>query len=65
MATKNWKIDSWDAGWYQIRRCLTEHNLGADELTKLSKANEILAHKILPKIEEYGFLDKDEIFDKI
>lgn len=65
MVTKNWKIDTWDAGWYQIRRCLTEHNLGADELGKLSKANEILANRILPKIEEYGFLDKDEIFDKI
>jgi hypothetical protein len=22
MATNKWKIDTWDAGWYQIRRCL-------------------------------------------
>jgi hypothetical protein len=65
MATKNWKIDTWDAGWYQIRRCLMEHRLGSEELEELNKANEKLADKILPKIEEYGFLDKDEIYDKI
>lgn len=65
MATHKWKIDSWDAGWYQIRRCLTEHNLGVDELKQLSKSNEKLANKILPKIEEYGFLDKDEVYDDV
>lgn len=65
MATKDFKIDTWDAGWYQIRRCLTEHNLATDELKELSKANEKLADKILPQIEEYGFLDKDEVYDEI
>ena len=65
MTTKKWKIDTWDAGWYQIRRCLTEHNLATDELKELSRANEKLANKILPQIEEYGFLDKDEIYDAI
>jgi len=65
MATAKWKIDTWDVGWYQIRRCLTEHRLAADELKKLSKANEQLAHKILPQIEEFGFLDKDEVYGEI
>lgn len=65
MVTKNWKIDTWDAGWYQIRRCLAEHNLATDEIKELSKANEILAHKILPQIIEYGFLDKDEVYGVI
>lgn len=65
MATNKWKIDTWDAGWYQIRRCLTEHNLATDELKELSKANEQLANKILPQIEEFGFLDKDEVYDEI
>ena len=64
MATHKWKIDSWDAGWYQIRRCLSEHNLATDELRELNKANEKLANKILPMIEEYGFLDKDEVFEQ-
>lgn len=65
MATNKWKIDTWDAGWYQIRRCLTEHNLATDELKELSKSNEQLANKILPQIEEFGFLDKDEVYDEI
>ena len=65
MATNKWKIDTWDTGWYQIRRCLTEHNLATDELKELSKANEELALKILPQIEEFGFLDKDEVYDEI
>lgn len=65
MATNKWKIDTWDAGWYQIRRCLTEHNLASDELIKLNKANENLANKIIPQIVEFGFLDKDEIYDEI
>ena len=65
MATHNWKIDNWDAGWYQIRRCLKEHNLGMDELNELSIANDNLANKILPQIEEFGFLDKDEVYEEI
>ena len=64
MITNKWKIETWDAGWYQIRRCLTEHNIALDELKELSKANEKLAEKILPQIEEFGFLDKDEVFDE-
>ena len=65
MATNKWKIDSWDAGWYQIRRCLAEHNFATDEIKDLSRANELLANKILPQIEELGFLDKDEVFDEL
>jgi hypothetical protein len=65
MATQNWKIDTWDAGWYQIRRSLTEHNLAADELNELKTASDELAKKILPQIEEFGFLDKDEVYEEI
>lgn len=65
MATNKWKIDTWDAGWYQVRRCLTEHNLATDEIKELSKVNEQLANKILPQIETFGFLDKDEVYDEI
>lgn len=63
MATAKWKISTWDAGWYQIRRCLEESNLAADELRSLKIANDHLAGKILPQIEEYGFLDRDEVYE--
>ena len=65
MATFKWKIDNWDAGWYQIRRCLTEHNFCTESLYELKLANKELANKILPQIEEFGFLDKDEVFADI
>ena len=65
MATNKWKIHTWDAGWYQVRRCLAEHNFATEEIKELSKANQQLANKILPQIEEYGFLDKDEVYENI
>ncbi|HRO41797.1 MAG TPA: hypothetical protein PL009_03130 [Flavipsychrobacter sp.] len=65
MVTGKWKIATWDAGWYQIRQCLKEHHLAADELADLSIAHNALAGKLLPQIEEYGFLDKDEVYDKV
>lgn len=64
MATKKWKIDTWDAGWYQIRRCLSEHNIGSDEMALLGESHKRLGDKILPKIESLGFLDQDEVFDQ-
>lgn len=62
MAIQNWKIEYWDAGWFQIRRCLEEHNLGLDLLKELNIISSKLAEKILPQIEELGFLDKDEFY---
>lgn len=65
MGTNKWKIDTWDAGWYQIRRCLNIHNLATDEIKILCQISEKLANKILPQIEEFGFLDKDEVYDQL
>lgn len=63
--TKKYKIDSWDAGWYQIRRSLIDQNFAVDLIDAVKSANSILADKILPKIEENGFLDLDEVYEKI
>jgi len=65
MIIKKWKINNWDVGWYQIRNCLKDNNVGIDEIKLLNITNEKLAKKILPDIEKYGFLDKDEIYDNI
>jgi len=65
MVTHTLKISSWDAGWYQIRRCMAENNINLDIIEDLKNQNQILADKILPKIEEYGFLDKDEVYENI
>jgi len=46
---RQWKIDNWDAGWYQIRMSL-DAKLSLEELSK----------KLEPQIYELGFL-RDEI----
>ncbi len=65
LPTNKLKIETWDAGWYQIRRCLTDNNIGVDMINELKELNKKLSEKILPKIEEYGFLDKDEVYEEI
>lgn len=63
--TKKYKIDSWDAGWYQIRRSLSGQGFAGELLDDVKISNSNLAEKILPKIEENGFLDLDEIYQSI
>ncbi len=63
LPTHTYKIRNWDAGWYQIRRTMTDNNLGIDELRDLRDVHTLLAEKLLPQIEAYGFLDKDVIYD--
>lgn len=46
---RRWKIEDWDAGWYQIRMALGE-----------SVSLEALSAKLLPQIYELGFL-RDEV----
>jgi hypothetical protein len=61
--TKKMLVKTWDAGWYQIRQLLKEHHLGVNEIDTLNDVHKTLAEKILPQIESYGFLDKDEIYE--
>jgi hypothetical protein len=62
MITQKWKIETWDAGWYQIRRCLEEHRLAKMQIQSLREVSEALANNLAKKIEEYGFLEKDEMW---
>ena len=49
MDVRRWKIEAWDAGWYQVRNALdVKINLDA------------LSTKLLPQIYELGFL-RDEV----
>jgi hypothetical protein len=51
-----YKITSWDAGFYQIRKSLEEAGIAKNELTELYEAHKLLGKAILPRIYEYGFL---------
>lgn len=50
------KIETWDAGWWQIRKALTERGLGQDELAVVKEKLEELRSKILPQVSKLGFL---------
>ena len=60
---KKYKISTWDAGWYQIRMTLKNHNLGSELLENIKISHDILGEKILPDIWNYDFIDKDENYE--
>ena len=50
------KIETWDAGWWQIRNVLEEQNLAEELFKTLKLAHSVLKEKLLAQIFEYGFL---------
>ncbi|MDQ7059020.1 MAG: hypothetical protein Q9N62_11640 [Ghiorsea sp.] len=62
LPTAPFKIQTWDAGWTQIRKSLADRNKASEELEQVKQARNILAAKIEPHIYQYGFLDEDEIY---
>lgn len=60
--TSAFRIDNWDAGWYQIRRSMADTNIGTAEISELRLANDVLAEGILPRIYDFGFVDRNEVY---
>lgn len=52
-----WKIETWDAGFYQVRNALK--GVGDAELEALQAAHEGLRSKLLPQVYALGFLNPD------
>jgi hypothetical protein len=52
-----WKIETWDAGFYQVRNALK--GVGDTELETLRAAHEVLRAKLLPQVYALGFLNPD------
>jgi len=57
-----YKLDYWDAGWYQIRMSLKE-KFGKEIFKEFKEAFKVLEDKLRPQIYEYGFLDKEIIYE--
>ncbi|MBQ9479856.1 MAG: hypothetical protein IJU71_09920, partial [Selenomonadaceae bacterium] len=55
---KKYRLEAWDAGWYQIRRSLEDAHLFEGE--EFRAAFERLSAKLLPQVYELGFLS-DEV----
>ncbi len=58
---KEYKIDNWDVGLWQIKKSLYESDQESKEIEDLKKAHGMLGEKILPLIYSYGFIPIDVI----
>lgn len=56
LRTNKFKIETWDAGWYQIRMALKNADLAADNMSELKTLHRSLRDKLLPQLTEYGIL---------
>lgn len=56
LRTPKFRIDTWDAGWWQIRNALADESLSAAELARVTDARRALQAKLLPQIYDYGFI---------
>ena len=56
LRTSKFKIETRDAGWWQIRMALNEQNLAEELLTTLKDKHNLLKAKILPQLSEYGII---------
>lgn len=54
--TTKFQIETWDAGWWQIRNVLADVNLGKEMFDEIKILHYKLKVKILPKINEYGIM---------
>lgn len=48
------KLNRPDVGWYQIRRAFEAN--GTEDFSDLKDAYELLSHKLMPQVLQYGFL---------
>jgi hypothetical protein len=56
LPTSRYKIEHWDAGWFQVKRCLVDASLGADQFAELQRLRDKLAERIRQQTLDYGIL---------
>ncbi len=59
LRTPKYKIDTWDAGWWQIRNALADVDLGTNLMEDIKLLHNKLKEKLLKQIYEYGFLSNE------
>ncbi|MDR2346776.1 MAG: hypothetical protein LBE18_11980 [Planctomycetaceae bacterium] len=57
LRTPKFKIETYDAGWWQIRQSLQDVKLGADELADLKLCHDKLKEKLLKQLKIYGIIE--------
>lgn len=58
LRTGKFKIETWDAGWWQVRSALKDRDLCTIDLAAVKMAHEALRDKLRPQLAEFGFLDE-------
>ena len=53
-----WKIETWDVGYYQVRNAMKSFN-PVNPVETLRDAHDVLSAKLLPQIYSLGFLNPD------
>ncbi len=56
LRSNKFAIQTWDAGWWQIRNALADENLAEPKIKELKNAHTVLKNKLLPYVYHYGFL---------
>lgn len=56
--SNKYKIETWDAGWWQIKQALNDVDLCKTELKELKILHDQLKDKILPKLKEYQIIEQ-------
>ena len=65
LRTDLFKIKTWDAGFWQIRKVLEDQNLLTNIFKTLKEKHNILSAQILPQIYDYEFLATYEKLDNL
>jgi hypothetical protein len=58
LRTAKFKVETWDAGWWQVRSALKDRSLGHAELIAVKVAHDALRDKLRPQLSSFGFLDE-------
>jgi len=61
LRTQLFEINTWDAGFWQIRNVLHDQNLARDLFKTLKEEHDTLRRKLLPQIFEYEFIPKIDV----
>ncbi len=56
LRVSQYRIEPWDAGWWQVRSALEDRQLGTEELAQCRLAYDALKRELLPQVYSLGFL---------
>jgi hypothetical protein len=56
LRTPKFKIETYDAGWWQIQMALQDAKLGGEELAELKIRHDKLKEKLLPQLKDRGII---------